>query len=139
MKYCVNCGKESPDETVCCPNCGQKMVGQAQPSEGAAAPFVMNTPAAAFQPATKQSTNIMAIIWFIVAGLVLLLCLIGGFMIMGGAGEMATLRSIGGESVAEYFYQYSGAVNKGFALLTIAFGIFGGGLFARFGFKELKK
>ena len=138
MPFCKNCGKELPSDAICCPNCGERQTEAQTPPVNQSAPVSQPTPT--YQPpVAKPHINVMAIVWFAVGGLELLLSIIAGFMIMGGAGDMSTLRSVGGESVAEYFYQYSGAVNKGIAVAVFAFGFFGGGIFARFGFKEAKK
>lgn len=146
MSYCKKCGNEVPGDAVCCPKCGEKIDSESnmninQPSvdNSDQSGYVYQNGNAYQSTVKKSNVNIMSIVWFAVGGLVLLLSIIAGFMIMGGAGDMTTLRSVGGETVAEYFYQYSGTVNKGIALAVFAFGFFGGGIFARFGFKEMKK
>lgn len=128
MKYCEKCGKEIPDGNGLCPNCGASGNAPQNPAQG--------TPYLAVR---KQNVDIVSIVCFAVAGLILILSLVACFKIMGGAGDMSSLRSVGGTTVAEAYYNYCGAVYGGFALFVMAFGLFASGLLAYLGFNNMKK
>lgn len=129
MNYCKKCGQQAAPGAVCCTNCGEKLENTENAARNTAYPQVK----------PKSDIKAIAVVWFAVGGLILLLCFIGGCMLLGGAGDMAHIRSVSGNSIDELFYQASGAVNRGGALAVWAAGLFGGGFFARLGLKELKK
>lgn len=122
MAFCKNCGQEIPEGIGICPNCG---VG-GMTSQNVA-------------PVHTTKIKMASVICFIVAGLVLLLSLIAGFRMLGGAGELASIRSQAGNSIAEAYYNECGTVYGGLAWFVIAFGLFASGLLTYLGLKDRKK
>ena len=127
MAFCSKCGTEISEGSQFCPNCG-------------ASESISQNSVQANSPVTikKQKIDIVSIICFAVAGLVLLLSLIACFKMMGGAGELADLRSQAGNTVAEFYYNECGTIYSGFALFIMAFGLFASGLLSYLGFKNMK-
>lgn len=128
MQYCGKCGMEMAEGSSFCPKCGAGGHLSQEPAS-------FNGRIAAAKP----QMNVVSIVCFAVAGLVLLFSLIACFKIMGGAGDMADLRSVGGGTVSEAYYNYCGAVYGGIGLFALAFGLFASGLLAYFGFTHMKK
>ena len=128
MAFCSKCGKEISEGSSFCPNCG---------ANGAISQNTLqsNIPC----NGQKQKIDIVSIFCFAVAGLVLFLSLISGIKMLGGAGELANLRSVAGNSVAESYYNECGTVYGGFALFILAFGLFASGILTYLGLKNTKK
>ena len=82
MNYCKKCGQQAAPGAVCCTNCGEKLENTENAARNTAYPQVK----------PKSDIKAIAVIWFAVGGLILLLCFIGGCMLLGGAGDMAHIK-----------------------------------------------
>lgn len=124
MKYCSKCGKEISEADEFCPNCG----GMANKPE--------STPVSGV---VLNKTNIISIVCFVMAGLILIISLIACIKISGGAHELSVMRSVAGDTIAEAYYNECGAVYGGLAMFVMAFGLFASSIISYLGYKTLKK
>lgn len=132
--YCSKCQKEFDDDSVFCPICGsalEKTYDLHQETAHPQAPAYSNRPVASI----AKKSNSLSLIAFILSGVVLLLAIISTIMMFIGAADMSTLSSIGGESLAEYYYQDHGLIYKGLSLFIFALGIFCSGVLSYIGMK----
>ncbi len=127
MAFCIKCGKEVSDGSDLCQNCaGINATHENNAHIGGQA--VANNP-----------NKIVSLVCFALAALVLILSFVAFVKMMGGAGELADLCSVAGDTIHEAYYNECGAVYGGLALFVMSFGLTASGLLAYLGFNNLNK
>lgn len=136
-KNCEKCGKELQDAAVFCPACGANangvnMAGQGQPTAN-----VYN--GAQYYPTNSKLSNMsvnkkLAFAFWGIAIVVLLLSLVAAGSILSGGSEIADIRSVGGQTLDEAYYQELGSVYAGYAGIVSAMGIFMSSILGFLGF-----
>lgn len=75
---------------------------------------------------------------FTAAALTLVLSVIAAAFLHGSGVEIMQIRSVGGKTLEEAYYARLGGVYTGFAIMSVAFGVFAAALLSSFGYKTLK-
>lgn len=109
---CSKCGREVQEGWEFCNFCGER---------------VDRTKVKENEKGTMENVNnkskIIKVGIFIVAAIVVLMFFYGSNAITEAASRMEVLRSVGGETVAEAYYQYYGRFLSGLAIAVRALGI----------------
>ena len=113
MKYCIKCGNELKDQAQFCAKCGTNQ-GEASPIP---ANNIYQTQAPNYQARAVSSGQTSKTLSFVIVA-----CGIVGFVVLLFVGmDLTTLRSVGGTSVAESYYQSIGAALIGLAFVDAMF------------------
>lgn len=131
--FCPKCGSQFTENKRCCQNCGYELPEdyedtlQIIESKNAVKRFPNQT-------AIRHNANIK-VIFFILAGIVFIMALYSGHCIASGGLNISSIESVGGQTLEEAYYQYSGLVYTGYAVIVRATGIFFASVLAYFGIK----
>lgn len=141
-KLCGKCGKELLDNVEFCPKCGHPFsmvnenatpdtVNESIETESADKNLTMpqynQSNNAIRLPEKKQDSGmkrLVALCLWIVAIIVFIMSMSGAGAMASAAKEMMRITSVGGNSIAEAYYQSHGEVYMGMATVFRAFGIF---------------
>jgi len=129
MAFCQKCGKQYEESEVSCSGCGNKFQVAKQEQAKQIVHDVAEKSEGVFSKWKKVIFPSLGLV-------VLIIFIIGGSKIGAGASDMMNLRSQSGNSVAEAYYQYSGAVYSGIAAAVYGLGLFFASTLVWLGFKK---
>lgn len=142
MIKCPKCEAEFDDGTEFCTKCGEKLTSIVPAEEKTIAePVVENNQENVVvqeiieEVEEKKSGNGSKAIYWILAILVLILSLYASFKIGAAGAEIGSIRSVGGKTLEEAYYQELGNVYKGFSVMTSVIGIFFSAVLVKLGKK----
>ena len=131
--FCPKCGSQFAENVKCCQNCGYEL-----PEGYEITPqIIKGKDAVAESPSktTVQHNSAIRTIFFILAGIVLIMSLYSAHCIASGGLNISSIESVGGKTLEEAYYQYSGLVYTGYATIVRATGIFFASVLAYLGIK----
>lgn len=127
MIKCSKCGSEFEDGTRFCTKCGERLTsGDFAEKSDNKTEFSWSErnnagkPAAGIEKPGKSSGTI----YLILAIAVLALSVYASFKINSAGNEIASIRSIGGRTLEEAYYEELGNIYKGFSAAILAAGTF---------------
>ena len=131
--FCPKCGNQLEENENCCRNCGYEL-----PEGYENTPQLIEskyTVAEAPSQTTDRHNSTLRTIFFILAGIVLIMSLYSAHCIASGGLNISSIESIGGRTLEEAYYQYSGLIYTGYAAIVRATGIFFASVLAYLGIK----
>ena len=130
--FCPKCGTEIDSTAKTCPQCGAEIPDNTT--------VVANSERNAQVPAPTPSTSLksrstLKIIYFILAVIVLFFSFSAASSISSAGLNIASIESVGGKTLEEAYYQYSGELYLGYAAMVRTTGIFFAAVLSYFGIK----
>lgn len=128
--FCPKCGAEIDSTAQTCPQCGTAIPVSPTPIADAPKYSQVAAPTAAPKP---RST--LKIVYFILAAVVLFFAFSAASSISSAGLNIASIESVGGKTLEEAYYQYSGELYLGYAAMVRTTGIFFASVLAYLGIK----
>ena len=131
--FCPKCGNQFKENERCCSNSGYKL-----PENLRTIPENENEGAAvisACQNVNQRPNLAIKVIFFALAAVVLVMSLYSAHCITAGGMDISSIESVGGQTLEEAYYQYSGMVYTGYAAAVRATGIFFASVLSYLGIK----
>lgn len=144
--FCPKCGTPIDAAVEVCPNCGTA-IPRTTPTENTPVESVspeqqvkshdVPTPTPVYTLASTPAKKYAAlrIVYFLLAALVLLLSFSAASSISSAGLNIASIESVGGKTLEEAYYQYSGELYLGYATIARTVGIFFAAVLAYLGIK----
>ena len=131
--YCLKCGKELKDGSACCDSCGAQIPAKSNSSDviSQSNPTIINQESRH----TDSKTKTIRIVFLSLAVIVFVLAFISAGFVSSGGRDIASIQSVGGKTLEEAYYQYSGAVYSGYAMFIRIAGVFFSAVLAYFGIR----
>ena len=123
--YCPKCGKETADSSMTCPFCGfdfSTVASDVNKSESE----VSKNPTE-LQEQTKQVKkvfNTKLLIFCVLALITIIMSFMAASNISDGGYQIMQIKSVGGQTLEEAYYQQLGSIYSGYAMFVRACGIF---------------
>ena len=152
--FCPKCGTQNVAEALVCKQCGYRFTKTSVVSENTDSipeltadaltdSNVTETPSSVFSSnsyATKGTKLIrLENLWFLIAAVVFVLSFVAAIMVFVGGLKIASIESVGGKTLEEAYYQYSGNVYFGYSLFVFAMGAFCSSVLSWIGLREKRK
>ena len=132
--FCQKCGTEIDSSSKTCPQCGVEI--PSAPSPIVDTPKYASAPTPSITPPTAPKTHAsLKIVYFILAAIVLLFAFSAASSISSAGLNIASIESVGGKTLEEAYYQYSGELYLGYATMVRTTGIFFAAVLAYLGIK----
>lgn len=130
--FCPKCGTEIDFTAQTCPQCGAEIPDNTT----VVADSEKNAQAPAPTPSTSlKSRSYLKIIYFALAVIVLFFSFSAASSISSAGLNIASIESVGGKTLEEAYYQYSGELYLGYAAMVRTTGIFFAAVLAYLGIK----
>ena len=149
--FCPKCGQRLDEGTMMCGNCGYNIpaIETEKLSKGENCGVIGNNQSnwQRTSPTTdRQHQDSDMAVWHLIgniilalAVIVLILSFISGGLVFKGGIDIAGIESVGGKTLEEAYYQYSGSVYFGYAVFIVAAGIAFSSVLAFLGIRSIKK
>lgn len=132
--FCPKCSTEIDSSSKTCPQCGVEI--PSAPSPIVDTPKYASAPTPSITPSTAPKTHAsLKIVYFILAAIVLLFAFSAASSISSAGLNIASIESVGGKTLEEAYYQYSGELYLGYATMVRTTGIFFAAVLAYLGIK----
>lgn len=129
--YCPKCGKEIMDEEKVCPNCGFDFSivnsdTNSSQSEISPEPEIPRNQAESQEQnkQVKKVFNTKLLIFCVLALITIIMSFMAANNISNGGYQIMQIKSIGGKTLEEAYYQQLGSIYSGYAMFVRACGIF---------------
>lgn len=131
--FCPKCGSQLENSERRCSNCGYELPERYD----TASPMCESKDAVAESPnkTTIRHNPAIKMIFFILSGIVLIMSLYSAHCIASGGLNISSIESVGGQTLEEAYYQYSGLIYTGYAAIIRTTGIFFASVLAYLGIK----
>lgn len=131
--FCPKCGKQFEEAQRCCSNCGYELPNNVTLFEANNGKIITTTPT--YQDANRSPNLTVRTVFFLLAAVVLAMSLYSAHCITTGGMDISSIESVGGQTLEEAYYQYSGMVYTGYAAAVRATGIFFASVLSYLGIK----
>lgn len=133
--FCPKCGSEAEDGTNTCLNCGLKFDSIYQEKTNKVLSDNVSQRNNVTTGVVIQNLIFKIIFWGL-AVVVLVMFFMAASSISKGGTEIMQIRSVGGETLEEAYYEQLGNIYSGLAMVSRALGIFFASVLVRLGFKK---
>ena len=135
--YCLKCGKELKDGANICDCCGAQIPNRstAYGFNNSKNEIISEVDINQKKQKTDAKSKPIRIIFFSLSVVVFVLAFISAGFVSSGGLDIASIQSVGGKTLEEAYYQYSGAVYSGYAMFIRTAGVFFSAVLAYFGMK----
>jgi predicted nucleic acid-binding Zn ribbon protein len=127
--YCPKCGKEIMDEEKVCPNCGFDF--STVDSDGSQSQVRLESEIPHNQVESQEQDkqvkrvfNTKLLIFCVLALIIISLSFMAANNISDGGYQIMQIKSVGGQTLEEAYYQQLGSIYSGYAMFIRACGIF---------------
>ena len=127
--FCPKCGKELSEEMTSCDSCGF-LLSERENGGAINSSVTENSPGK-----NKKSSSVIQFFYFALSAITLILSFVAASSVSKGGLDIAGIQSVGGKTLEEAFYQYSGSVYAGYSNFMRASGIFFASVLAYLGIK----
>ena len=143
--YCPKCGKEIADGENVCPNCGfdfstvDSDTNGSQTEVGLDSEIPYNpTESQAKNEQGKRVFNTKLLIFCVLALITIIMSFMAASNISDGGYQIMQIKSVGGQTLEEAYYQQLGSVYAGYAMFVRTCGIFFASVLVGFGLNGSK-
>ena len=136
--FCPKCGTENNNKTGVCEGCGYVY---AKPEDKAPERIInidgVRERISSIDASALKKKGLALALW-IVAISVLIISFVAAGNIASGGARIAQIRSVGGQTLEEAYYQNLGIIYAGYAAIVRAIGLFMASVLAYLGIRSLK-
>lgn len=139
LLVCPNCGAEIKDEYKVCPNCGYDFLNKktgADSHTGNPNTEIPPVPSIPMVQKKESSYDIKSIVFCVVAFVVFIMSLIAANSISDAGNQISQIKSVGGQTLEEAYYNQLGNLYSGYAMFVRTCGIFFTGILVHIGLKK---
>ena len=141
--YCPKCGKEIADNSMTCPFCGfdfstvDSDINKSESEVSFASEIPQDqTKLQAQSKQVKRVFNAKLLVFCVLALIIVIMSFMAASNISNGGYQIMQIKSVGGQTLEEAYYQQLGSIYSGYAMFVRACGIFFASVLVGFGLNK---